>query len=326
MSIVRTSTACAPSRCWRCSRSTPSRTPMPGGFVGRRRVLRHLRLPDHRDHPRRPRSDGRFTFADFYWRRVRRIFPALVLVLAVSLALGWLVLLPDEYRQLGKHVAAGAGFVSNLALLARGRLLRRRRGAQAAAAPVVARRRGAVLPGLAAAAVPRPQGRWSAARHDRGALAALSFAAQPLAHRRQPVGGVLPAGDALLGAADRQRCSPFRVHQRVLQLWRRFAAIAGVGWLVAGVRPAERRARASPAGGRCCRWLGAALLISAGPAAWINRHVLAHPRRGLRRPDQLSAVPVALAAALLRAHRAGRRAAGRAALGPARREPCCSRP
>jgi peptidoglycan/LPS O-acetylase OafA/YrhL len=59
---------------------------------------------------------GTFSFADFYWRRVRRIFPALVLVLAACLALGWLVLLPDEYSQLGKHVAAGAAFVSNIVL------------------------------------------------------------------------------------------------------------------------------------------------------------------------------------------------------------------
>jgi len=58
--------------------------------------------------------DGSFSFADFYWRRVRRIFPALILVLATSLALGWLLLLPDEFMQLGKHVAAGAGFVSNI--------------------------------------------------------------------------------------------------------------------------------------------------------------------------------------------------------------------
>jgi peptidoglycan/LPS O-acetylase OafA/YrhL len=57
---------------------------------------------------------GTFSFADFYWRRVRRIFPALVLVLATSLVLGWLLLLPDEFMQLGKHVAAGAGFVSNI--------------------------------------------------------------------------------------------------------------------------------------------------------------------------------------------------------------------
>jgi len=32
--------------------------------------------------------DGSFSFAEFYWRRVRRIFPALVLVLLACLAIG----------------------------------------------------------------------------------------------------------------------------------------------------------------------------------------------------------------------------------------------
>ncbi|HUK05798.1 MAG TPA: acyltransferase family protein, partial [Burkholderiales bacterium] len=59
---------------------------------------------------------GRFSFAEFYARRVKRIFPALIAVLLSCGALGWFVLLPDEYRQLGKHVAAGAGFVSNFML------------------------------------------------------------------------------------------------------------------------------------------------------------------------------------------------------------------
>src|ERR1044072_1771999 len=59
---------------------------------------------------------GHFSFIDFYRRRVRRIFPALILVLAASLGLGWLLLLPDEYRLLGKHALAGAGFLSNIAL------------------------------------------------------------------------------------------------------------------------------------------------------------------------------------------------------------------
>jgi peptidoglycan/LPS O-acetylase OafA/YrhL len=54
-----------------------------------------------------------FSFADFYARRVRRIFPALTLVLTASLLFGWFFLYPDEYIQLGKHIAAGAGFISN---------------------------------------------------------------------------------------------------------------------------------------------------------------------------------------------------------------------
>ncbi len=56
-----------------------------------------------------------FSFPDFYKRRVKRIFPALSLVLLASFVCGWFVLLPADYKQLGKHMAAGAGFVSNFA-------------------------------------------------------------------------------------------------------------------------------------------------------------------------------------------------------------------
>jgi peptidoglycan/LPS O-acetylase OafA/YrhL len=58
----------------------------------------------------------RFTFAGFYARRVRRLFPALFTVLVACAALGWVSLSADEYRQLGMHTAAGAGFLSNFAL------------------------------------------------------------------------------------------------------------------------------------------------------------------------------------------------------------------
>jgi len=57
-----------------------------------------------------------FSFVDFYSRRVRRIFPALILVLLSCLTLGWCFLLADEYKQLGQHVFAGSGFASNLML------------------------------------------------------------------------------------------------------------------------------------------------------------------------------------------------------------------
>jgi peptidoglycan/LPS O-acetylase OafA/YrhL len=57
-----------------------------------------------------------FSFSDFYARRIRRIFPALLVVLAATIAFGWLALLPGEYELLGKHVAASAGFVENFLL------------------------------------------------------------------------------------------------------------------------------------------------------------------------------------------------------------------
>jgi len=55
-----------------------------------------------------------FSFSEFYARRIKRIFPALIIVLIACLVFGWFALLADEYNQLGKHVAAGAGFISNI--------------------------------------------------------------------------------------------------------------------------------------------------------------------------------------------------------------------
>jgi peptidoglycan/LPS O-acetylase OafA/YrhL len=52
--------------------------------------------------------------ATFYQRRIARIFPALLVVLAASFAFGWLLLQPAEFKTLGKHMLAGAGFASNL--------------------------------------------------------------------------------------------------------------------------------------------------------------------------------------------------------------------
>lgn len=53
---------------------------------------------------------------DFYVRRIKRIFPALCLVLVFCLIVGWFVLYPDEYKLLGKHIAAGSIYISNFIL------------------------------------------------------------------------------------------------------------------------------------------------------------------------------------------------------------------
>lgn len=58
-------------------------------------------------------EDGKFSIAGFYIRRIRRIFPALLIVMGCSLAFGWATFFADEYTQLAKHVAGGAAFVSN---------------------------------------------------------------------------------------------------------------------------------------------------------------------------------------------------------------------
>lgn len=61
-------------------------------------------------------EQDRFSIVEFYARRVRRIFPALLLVLVATVGFGWFVLLPDEFKQIARHVTAGGLFVSNLLL------------------------------------------------------------------------------------------------------------------------------------------------------------------------------------------------------------------
>src|SRR5688572_4392252 len=59
-------------------------------------------------------EQGRFTILGFYERRVRRLFPALVVVLVASSLVGALWLLPSDFALLGKSVTATLLFVSNV--------------------------------------------------------------------------------------------------------------------------------------------------------------------------------------------------------------------
>ncbi len=61
-------------------------------------------------------ENNSFSFVIFYARRIKRIFPALLIVLVSTFIFGWLTLYPEEYEQLCKHIAGGAGFVANFVL------------------------------------------------------------------------------------------------------------------------------------------------------------------------------------------------------------------
>jgi len=61
-------------------------------------------------------DEDRFTILRFYHRRVRRIFPAVVVVLFLALIGGWFLLSNGEYKQLGWHVFASGLFFQNITL------------------------------------------------------------------------------------------------------------------------------------------------------------------------------------------------------------------
>lgn len=55
-----------------------------------------------------------FNLIGFYVARVNRIIPALTLVCLALLIVGWFVLVPVDYRTLGKHVTSSLFFISNI--------------------------------------------------------------------------------------------------------------------------------------------------------------------------------------------------------------------
>ena len=61
-------------------------------------------------------DDNRFSATSFYAARIRRLFPALLLVLTTSLVWAWLRLLPSDFASLGRHTAATLGFFENFLL------------------------------------------------------------------------------------------------------------------------------------------------------------------------------------------------------------------
>ena len=54
-----------------------------------------------------------FSFKNFYIRRIKRILPALLLVILVSLPLSWIYLLPNDFIDFLKSVLYSLGFSSN---------------------------------------------------------------------------------------------------------------------------------------------------------------------------------------------------------------------
>ncbi len=216
-----------------------------------------------------------FNYREFYARRIRRIFPALVLMLAATFAFGWYVLLADEFRQLGRHVLASAGFVSNLVLWSEAGYF----DTAAESKPLLHLWSLAVeeqfyifwplLLGLAW----RRKGR--AVLVLMGVATALSFVLNvALVHRHPDAAFYSPlsrvwelAAGALLAYAGLLR-QPYRSPLR-----RELNSVAGLLMIIAGL-VLIHRGNAFPGWWALLPVLGACLCISAGPGAWLNKHLL----------------------------------------------------
>lgn len=59
-------------------------------------------------------SQGTFSFTEFYTRRMKRILPAFFTVVLSCIVIGYFILLPDDYKSLGKSTLSTLFFVSNI--------------------------------------------------------------------------------------------------------------------------------------------------------------------------------------------------------------------
>jgi peptidoglycan/LPS O-acetylase OafA/YrhL len=219
---------------------------------------------------------GTFTFGQFYARRIRRIFPALALMLTATLFVGWLCLSPYDFDRLGGHVAAGAGFISNLLLFHESGYF----DTDSALKPLlhlwslgVEEQYYLVWPLFLLAL----------RRHVRSiswlilGIAAVSFALNILlVHRLPSAAFYLPATrfwELMLGSiAAYHEIHATRRFVMSLPV-RNITAIAGVT-LLALAFVLVRDGHGFPGWWALLPTLGALLIIQAGPEAWINRNLL----------------------------------------------------
>ncbi len=219
---------------------------------------------------------GRFSLAEFYSRRARRLFGALCFVLIATLAAGWFLLVAEDYKALGLHVAGGAAFAANLlewhesgyfANAAETRPLLHLWSlgveeqfylAWPAAVYLAWRRRLGVLLLVASALIASFVVNVASVRTD---TIAAFYAPQSRAWE-------LMAGSLLAWVAMRRP----RSHEGMGDV----AAWAGIALVAAAILEVNKES-AFPGWWAVLPTAGTSLLIAAGSNAWVNRTVLAHP-------------------------------------------------
>jgi peptidoglycan/LPS O-acetylase OafA/YrhL len=210
-----------------------------------------------------------FSYFEFYRRRVRRIFPALVVVLLACLGLGWFGLLASEYEEMGKHTLGGIGFVSNLMLWGESGYF----NSSAEAKPLlhlwslaIEEQFYIIWPLLLGLAWKR---KWNLLAIA-SAVALVSFGVNLLSfpeHAEAAFYSPLMIGGLLAYAV---LFKPISISKH-----RNVQSVVGLALIVIGL-VFINKARAFPGWWALLPTFGAALLISAGPAAFVNRIVLSN--------------------------------------------------
>lgn len=234
-------------------------------------------------------NQGTFSYQDFYARRIRRIFPALILVLAATLALGVWLLLPDQNLPLGKEVLAGALFFYNFLVLQAGGYFDTAvtRNALLHLWSLGVEEQFYMLWPLAVAFI------WRFRRNRFTVVAALALASfvlnvalvgaypsaafyLPFTRFWQLLCGAMLAMEALRGSIFLQSWGTTESSIKHVERLRNACSFLGLG-LIFGSIIVITDGSGYPGWRAIFPTTGAALLIAAGPASWINLNILSRP-------------------------------------------------
>lgn len=218
-----------------------------------------------------------FSLLDFYQRRIRRIFPALALILAFSLIAGWLVMFSFEFEKLAKHVAASAAFIQNIVLWSESGYF----DADAIEKPLLHLWSLAVEEQFY---IVWPLMLWLIMRNRWPVLASIAMIAGAsfalnvwgISQQREMAVFFLPFGRAWELMAGAWLAIG---HRQGFQWLQRFTAVQSwLGLSLIGVGLVVIRPEGFPGFWGLMPVLGSAMIINAGPTAFVNRRLLSwHP-------------------------------------------------
>lgn len=233
-------------------------------------------------------EQGTFSVGNFYARRIKRIFPALFVVLLVSLIFGWKTMLAEDLAHLAKHVFGGVTFTSNLLLWQEAGYFDK----SSESKPLLHLWSLGIEEQFYLA---WPLMLWWAWRKRFSPLAFIGIAATASfllnvvgVHSHQTATFYSPisrawellAGAALAYGTSRVRGGPHRALRHLgplgLQRVRSLASAAGVALILIAACWLDSD-RSFPGWWALVPCTGACLVIAAGPKAWLNRVVLANP-------------------------------------------------
>jgi peptidoglycan/LPS O-acetylase OafA/YrhL len=226
-------------------------------------------------------ESGAFSIVEFYVRRIRRIYPALFLVLSAVCVAGWIFLLPSDFVVLGRQILGGSTFAANFVLWWQSGYF----SPEAALKPLlhlwslgVEEQYYLIFPVICMAFY-RSKSRWTLPAAFLTIAAVSMFVNVAFVSKYSAATYFLPFSrlwELFVGAGlslfmQRNLQAPWE--SQLLVKWRHGVGVLGLALLVVSVFGIDQ-SDAFPGWWALLPTIGAVLVIVAGQTSWVNRYIL----------------------------------------------------